>query len=614
MKLSDIPFFFLKPIISNFSFFINVVFLLIIPTLLNVFIISPDYYIHYSTSRLFGFYATRGASFPFILFIPFAVSYILSILLFTVKPIVLKNIFKLICYVFFLSILIVDIFLLFNFKTMISPTILTLIKETNYSESSEFLSTYLLSSQSIIVYFISFLIITIVICGEKYQNILVYIFKFKYIKQLLFLLLCYFFLRSIVTICSFGELFCFKQVSQVENWYLNGYPQESNTITNIIYSFYIDYISKDEIEKSRKATLEFNEDVDNEFETNIILVIGESFSKHHSSLYGYIRKTNPLLENEVRKGNLFVFNDVISPYNVTSNVMKNLFSTNSMIDNENWNTFPIFPIVFKKAGYDVFFWDNQKTTETDISDYAIFSYIYDKEIKKKSYTQCNDSVFDYDMDLLKNFFLTRPDVSKSLIIFHLKGQHAMAERKYPHVAEYMHFTSDSIIGNYTDKQKIQICHYDNCTLYNDAVLYSIFNYVREENSVIVYLSDHGEEVHDYRNHYGRTQETIKTANILRYQYQVPFMIWCSNSYKKKHLDIIKNISNAVDKPFMIDNTCQILFSLAGIKCDLYKTSRDLISPSYKPYKNRIIQNGINYDSIIRPVAKYYKLSVKGLGE
>jgi heptose-I-phosphate ethanolaminephosphotransferase len=122
--------------------------------------------------------------------------------------------------------------------------------------------------------------------------------------------------------------------------------------------------------------------------------------------------------------------------------------------------------------------------------------------------------------------------------------------------------------------------------------------VREDDCVIVYFSDHGEEVHDYRNHYGRTQEYVKTANILKYQYQVPFLIWCSDKYKELHSDIIANICAAKDKPFMIDNTCQILFNLAGIKSKLYISSRNLISPSYIPYKKRIVQNTIDYESII----------------
>ncbi len=597
-KLSELLRMFIKPVTKNLGFFVNMVLLLIIPTLINVFCISPDYYIHHSPARFLGFYATRGASFPYILFIPVSVIYILNLLLLACGKKAVKMII-----IYFYTVLgvlfIVNVFLLCNFKTMISPTILTLIKETNGGESSDFFATYLLSTQSLNAYMFIIVSILLMIIIERYHRHMVSFVDNVYIRPLASLFLLYIFLRSFTSFQSFGELFTYKQVAGVEDWYVDGYPQECNMLTNVIYSFYIDHISKAEIKQSRLATLECADKPCPVFNTKLILVIGESFSKHHSSLYGYTRKTNPYLEKERENGNLFLFSDVISPYNVTSNVMKNLFSTNSMMDNESWNACPIFPFIFKRAGYEVFFWDNQKTTETDISDYAIFSYIYDSKIMKESYTACNDSIFDYDMDLLNNFFRTvHTSTDKSLIMFHIKGQHAMAERKYPHSPEYTRFTPDSVMGNYTNKQKEQVAHYDNCTIYNDAVLHCLMDRVREDDCVIVYFSDHGEEVHDYRNHYGRTQEYVKTANILKYQYQVPFLIWCSDKYKELHSDIIANICAAKDKPFMIDNTCQILFNLAGIKSKLYISSRNLISPSYIPYKKRIVQNTIDYESII----------------
>lgn len=60
----------------------------------------------------------------------------------------------------------------------------------------------------------------------------------------------------------------------------------------------------------------------------IVLVIGESFSKHHTPLYrtGY-RSTTPFLESMRDKGNLVLFDDAISPSNITSNVFKHMFST-----------------------------------------------------------------------------------------------------------------------------------------------------------------------------------------------------------------------------------------------------------------------------------------------
>lgn len=62
--------------------------------------------------------------------------------------------------------------------------------------------------------------------------------------------------------------------------------------------------------------------------TNIIVVIGESYNRHHSSLYGYGLDTNPLLSK--REG-LLAFSDVISPINGTIVSFNDFMSTGRLI-------------------------------------------------------------------------------------------------------------------------------------------------------------------------------------------------------------------------------------------------------------------------------------------
>lgn len=589
--------FILRPIFLNSGFFFSMIILMIIPTLLNAYFINPDAYIHYTSERLLGFWVKNGASFPFILFIPTFVSYLFCILLCLLRFNLLNKIIKLIIYSSFFLLYAVNVFLLFNFKTMISPTIMLLIEETTEGETSDFVCNYMVTSHSFFAY--AFLVVTIllIVLSELKTLCLQSLLRKYTFSSILFLFLCYVGMRIPSTVSNFSRLFICKKVSDVEFWYLN-FPPDSNTLTNILYSVITNSISHKEILVSKESTLGDLGVVKSDSDATIVLIIGESFSKYHSSLYGYNKNTNPSLTNEKKQGTLFAFTNVISPYNMTSYVMKNLFSVNSIMDGENWSDYPIFPVYFKKAGFNVYFWDNQKT-KSDISDFSVFSYIYDSDISKISYTRCNDEIFQYDMDLVKSFFSQISlNEGKNLLIFHLIGQHAMAVTKYPHTAKNMYFSSDSISGNYTEKQKDEIAHYDNATRYNDSVVAYLISQVRDKDCVIVYLSDHGEEVHDYRNHYGRTQESVKNANILKYQYEIPFMIWCSEKYQLNHQDKIAMIKTALDKPFMNDNTCQLLFNLADIKCSKYIPKRDPISPLYKPYKVRIVHGCFPYEKII----------------
>ena len=116
------------------------------------------------------------------------------------------------------------------------------------------------------------------------------------------------------------------------------------------------------------------------------------------------------------------------------------------------------------------------------------------------------------------------------------------------------------------------------------------------NAVIVYLSDHGEEIYDYRDFKGRDYDQKKTKTVLYYQNGIPFMIWCSELFKKRYPEIVEDIKKSQNRPFMSDNTCQVLFHLAGMKSSLYNEENDVLSDHYIP-KNRILYGLFDYDSM-----------------
>lgn len=598
IKVGDVS---ISPIVRNCTFFFNVLILLIIPTLLNAFFINRDEYISFSPVYPCGILVKYGASFPYILFIPFTVSYTLSLIACLCSNRIVRIGWKTVVYVAAFFLCAINIFILLNFKTMLSPSIVLLLNETDTTESFDFIQSYIWDIHSIYAYVIIIMIAAFLIVMELFNRKMKYVAERVYIKVFTLIVLLYMFCRFVPPCIQFLNLFKCDDLDSVEFWYLD-YRPDCNTLTNVIYSFYTFKVSQNELLQSKSHTLNLQKGSISSSESFIILVIGESFNKHHSELYGYGHHTNPHLLQEQKDSNLFLFSDVVTPYNMTSHVMKNLFSVNSMMDKESWERYPIFPAIFRDAGFNVYFWDNQKTSgKADVSDFSIFSYLYDPDVVRRSYTGCNNIPYEFDMDLLKDFFNNEKRITrKSFVIFHLRGQHDMAENRYPHTGNYNYFTSDSIVGDYSNKQKSQIAFYDNATRYNDDVIYYLINKIRDQESVIVYLSDHGEEVHDFRNHYGRTQENVKTIGILRYQYEIPFMIWCSKKYQERYPEKIKSIESALNKPFMIDNTCQILFDLAEISnCIYYKKERDLISPSYHPYVYRRVQDNVIYEDIMK---------------
>lgn len=590
----------LTPIINNMVLFITIIFLLTIPLFINVLFINPYLYLFTVDSKIQIKYEY---SIPYIFEIPTLFSYLLCVILQLLTKINKFVYFggKILLYILIISLYSINIFLLLNFNTIFTPFIIVLLNETNNNEINDFFQSYVISANSMITYIIILITISIIYYLEKRKLNIIKIKQNRIYLIFSFIVVACICERGYIHFLKFTNIFNCNNLGDFE--YCETIDPSTNIGTQFIYSIYINYVSKKEIKEAvintvNASNLHINNNKNKII--NIVLIIGESYNKHHSNLYGYYKDTNPLLNKEIERNNLFVFKNVISPYNLTSFVMRNLFSTNSIMDRESWSSYPAFPVIFRKAGYNVYLWDNQNSSYKDATDYSIAAYIYDPKITKLSYNACNKSCYHHDLDLFNSFKKSVPLNlnNKNLIIFHLIGQHMIAKRRYPHNKQFEYFTKDSI--NRPDlpaNSKMNIANYDNATRYNDYVIYNIINYFRKSNSVIVYLSDHGEELYDYRNSFGRSFEPNITANRLKYQYEVPFMVWCSDSYIKNNPQKILLIKNAEKKPFMIDNTCQALFGLCNLKNKFYHPNRDLFNEHFNPYKYRRVNDNTNYEKI-----------------
>ncbi|WP_353935218.1 phosphoethanolamine transferase [uncultured Prevotella sp.] len=492
-----------------------------------------------------------------------------------------------------------NIFLWLVFHKIISPQIITLIGETNYTEASEFLSTFLLRGKGLLSLFILTITISIIIYVEKKKN-------FLQIKNAT----CFCILSAIILLSSavgfyhfnvYYQIFKSKTVDDCQIGDI--FPFDALTAT--IYSLNAIRTTNNEMNFAIKvAEAEKGGSITEKDSLHIILIIGESYIKSHSQVYGYGLPTTPNLKLEEDNGNLFVFNNVVSPFNGTSPVLKNLFCCNSIAEGEKWYKSPFFPTCFKRSGYTINYWDNQRVTKSQGTwDFSMNSFLFDKRLCQISYSEAAPEGFPYDDQLISDFERSgkKKDGKYVFDIFHLWGQHVDASERYPH-GQFSRFSAKDIRNNapyMTESKKQDIANYDNATYYNDYVINHIINLYRDKNTVVVYFSDHGEEIYDYRDSKGRVEAaTGQEKNWLKYQFEVPFVIWCSDKYKALHPDIVRRIKASLNRPFMTDNTCHLLFDLAGLKTIYYRAERDLISPKFKPSK-RIVNNNTDFDAVMR---------------
>lgn len=328
----------------------------------------------------------------------------------------------------------------------------------------------------------------------------------------------------------------------------------------------------------------------------IVLIIGESFNKHHSDLYGYPLPTNPRLRQRLERGELLLFRDAVSPANVTDRVLTTLFTAGEGTKTE---TPPLFPVLFKKAGYVTRLFDNQfSKSQCGYFDLGLKA-MFNAHSNPALFTTVNERCYRYDMQLLEECDRMPPDDGvPELDIFHLMGQHMLYAMRFPE--QYAFFGPDDIPREDLNRRQRQtVADYDNATRYNDAVVDAIIARYARRDAVVVYLSDHGEEIYDCRDFQGRSHGTI-TPEICRNQFEIPMMIWMSESYRRNRPELAARLARAAERPFYTSDMTHLLLDLAGIRCRWFDPTRSIIDDRYDTVRRRAIgDDRLDYEALRR---------------
>lgn len=515
-------------------------------------------------------------------------AYLICLCSYWLRKIHLKVVFYLILFVIYA----VNCYLRLAYSTDFSPKILLLLLETNNKEISGFFSTYFFTPAmyKTIVMVCALLVLTII--GEVFRKRIAQIIAKPIATYIIIPVILLGAIGGCAAFYRYGRLILCRNTFEAERWILDIPFRKGMPIPNLCYSLDAIHMSGQDLAQMISATEAILDDVTCQ-ETDsltIIVVIGESYNKYHTSLYGYDLDTTPYQCEERDRGNLYAFNRVKAPHNMTSIVLKNVLCCNNIHEQEQWYDYPYFPAIFKKAGYDVWFWDNQYKWDPDAAwAFTLNSILFNERIQQLSYTAINENGAPYDGGLISDFKNNTKGRlgNRNLIIFHLGGQHFLATTQYPHEPQYQVFTAKDVTSKapyLNEESRERIAEYANATRYNDAVIRQIMDLVKNQNALLVYFPDHGEEVYDYRDFYGRKLLATDqiTPDLIKYQIEIPFIVWCSDKWKESHETEWQAMGQTIDREFSTDNLCHLLFRLAGIKTKIYMPERDLFSPEFVP--------------------------------
>ena len=535
---------------------------------------------------------------------------------------------KALLYILFYGVALVDMYCYVRFESTLTPTMLMLVGETNSREASEFFTSYL----SLDILYSPVGYILILILGHIVWTILRSLFRPKKNdmgrRRILLPMLnpavghvvntavrC---LLGIVVVCLMVEgwqecqinkeaihkLMTRQNIGEVEHQLTQKpKPELYLPVYRLVFSLYANSLASNQLETLVVVKNDIQVDSCTYRVPNIVLIIGESYNKHHSQLYGYDMPTTPRQLALQQEGSLVAFSDVVAPWNLTSYVFKNVLSLHAVGDKGEWCDYPLFPEVFRKAGYHVTFITNQFLPEANeaVYDFSGGFFLNNPELSKAQFDTRNEKLYQFDEGVLEEYdSLKQQDTEHNLVILHLMGSHTMYKERYPqktrkHLLAPMYNRPDL-----KHKQKLILADYDNSLLYNDSIVAEVTERFKDKDAIVIYMPDHAEEIFNGSPYmYGRMHSANIDYRLAREEFEIPFWIWGSPQYRENHPYGWKAIQAAKDRPLMTDRLAHLLLYLGGIYTKEYREDLNVISPQYDEKRPRILKGVTDYNELVK---------------
>lgn len=316
---------------------------------------------------------------------------------------------------------------------------------------------------------------------------------------------------------------------------------------------------------------------DNEAET-LVLVIGETSRADNWQLYGYSRKTNPLLTQT--KG-LTVFTDYMSQSNTTHKSVPILLSL-AEADNYDilYHTKGIMQ-AFREAGYHTVYLSNQQRNHSFID--FLGEQADDCLFLRDSHP---DNAYDTDLLVPLAQKLARQKGRRTFVVLHTYGSHFSYADRYP---DFMReFQSDQYDGAKRQYRPQLINAYDNSICQTDLLLRRIIEQLTAHggSAAMVYTSDHGEDIFDDARHLFLHASPFPSF----WQLHVPLIVWTSPTYRQRHDAITSALDANRHKAAESNSVFHTLLTMGGVTTSYRNDSLSLASPTYTSHRRLFIDD------------------------
>lgn len=326
---------------------------------------------------------------------------------------------------------------------------------------------------------------------------------------------------------------------------------------------------------------------------NIVFILGEATNRNHMHLYGYPLPNTPHFDEMAAKGDICVFQDVISPHSTTIAVLSKLFTFCDYESEQPWYEYHNLIDVMNAAGYRTFWLSNQESSGI----WGNVAQLYANHSTWHKFTRIRDSredtgILDECLFPLLEEAREKHSGDRNFYVLHLMGGHGLYYNRYPYA--FHKFTDEDIRLPVSKHFKEIVAQYDNALYYNDYIVHHIIETFQDDEAIVIYVPDHGEAVYDEGSVAGHIEE-----NPNRHMIEIPVIVWASKKFKEKYPDKWGAFQRAVNRPYMTDDMIHTILDLADISTEDYQPEKSLINPLFDASRPRIFSN-MDYDREIRP--------------
>jgi heptose-I-phosphate ethanolaminephosphotransferase len=304
-----------------------------------------------------------------------------------------------------------------------------------------------------------------------------------------------------------------------------------------------------------------------------VLVIGESTTSRHMSLYNYFRKTTPELDK--LKSGFEIVLDACSSRGNTTQQLKELLTFATRDDHDPLFKTPSLVQIMKSAGFKTFWLSNQQ----QFGAVDTWSGIFSKPADVRIFVDRRGFGFEgtsHDDRLLPLFRDALSDPARQrFIIIHLMGAHMIYDRRYPE--EFAQFNDHQGVPERV-ANLVRYNSYDNAVLYNDFIISEIIKLFRNvEYGTLTFLSDHGQVLGETSDFWGHIDGPMP-----RQGYQVPLFFYFTSSFKTSLGSRLTDLRRNLTTPMQTDWLIHTLLDLYGVGHAAWRKERSMLSPLFSP--------------------------------